>query len=58
MGARELWLNVVQPWQERRRLNDGIPNNARAMHRPVADRSPAAAPATAAQPVKRLKSQG
>jgi glycosyltransferase 2 family protein len=58
MGARELWLNVVQPWQERRRLNDGIPNNARAIHRAAADRAPAAAPATAAQPVKRLKSQG
>ena len=22
MGVRELWLNVVQPWQERRRLAD------------------------------------
>src|SRR5215468_265444 len=22
MGARELWLSVVQPWQERRRLNE------------------------------------
>ena len=22
MGTRELWLNVVQPWQERRRLNE------------------------------------
>jgi uncharacterized membrane protein YbhN (UPF0104 family) len=25
MGARELWLNVVLPWQERRRLNEGFP---------------------------------
>src|ERR1700744_869135 len=25
MGARELWLNVVQPWQERRRLNESTP---------------------------------
>jgi hypothetical protein len=24
MGARELWLNVVVPWQERRRLNSGF----------------------------------
>ncbi|WP_024517917.1 YbhN family protein [Bradyrhizobium sp. Tv2a-2] len=23
MGARELWMNVVQPWQERRKLNGG-----------------------------------
>jgi hypothetical protein len=22
MGARELWLNVVLPWQERRRMNE------------------------------------
>jgi hypothetical protein len=21
MGTRELWLNVVQPWQHRRRIN-------------------------------------
>src|SRR6201992_841012 len=25
MGARELWLNVVQPWQQRRRLNESLP---------------------------------
>lgn len=24
MGTRELWLNVVAPWQERRRLNEGF----------------------------------
>ena len=24
MGTRELWLNVVQPWQERRRLKRGL----------------------------------
>ena len=24
MGTRELWLNVVQPWQERRRLERGL----------------------------------
>jgi hypothetical protein len=22
MGTRELWLNVVRPWQERRKLNE------------------------------------
>src|SRR6202012_5023575 len=25
MGTRELWLNVVQPWQQRRRLNENLP---------------------------------
>jgi uncharacterized membrane protein YbhN (UPF0104 family) len=24
MGLREFWLNVIQPWRERRRLNDGF----------------------------------
>ena len=24
MGTRELWLNVVRPWQERRKLNDSF----------------------------------
>jgi len=27
MGTRELWLNVVRPWQERRRLNDACANS-------------------------------
>src|SRR5665213_1498459 len=27
MGTRELWLNVVRPWQERRRLNDSFKPN-------------------------------
>jgi hypothetical protein len=26
MGTRELWLNVVQPWQERRRMDDKYSN--------------------------------
>src|SRR5580700_6919440 len=50
MGTRELWLNVVVPWQERRKLNGNC------------EASPSAtAPATAALPprVRRLKkSQG
>jgi hypothetical protein len=25
MGTRELWLNVVLPWQERRRLSEAPP---------------------------------
>ena len=41
MGARELWLSVVQPWQERRRLSEACPASA----------------TTPRQPVKRLKSQ-
>jgi hypothetical protein len=27
MGTRELWLNVVRPWQERRRLNEACANS-------------------------------
>ena len=42
MGAREFWLNIILPWQERRRLNEAA----------------CATPAAMAQPVKRLKSRG
>src|SRR6202051_3877332 len=34
MGTRELWLNVVVPWQERRRLNEACPASA-AVPQPV-----------------------
>jgi len=34
MGARELWLNVVLPWQQRRKLNEAAPPPA-AMPQPV-----------------------
>jgi uncharacterized membrane protein YbhN (UPF0104 family) len=37
MGTRELWLNVVMPWQERRRLNEGFPTPA-AVSQPVKSR--------------------
>ena len=57
MGTRELWLNVVQPWQERRRLNDAcstsgaVPLKGRQSLQPVKSRpSP--------PPVKRSQSQG
>ena len=57
MGTRELWLNVVQPWQERRRLNDAcstsgaVPLKGRQSLQPVKSRpSP--------RPVKRSQSQG
>jgi uncharacterized membrane protein YbhN (UPF0104 family) len=33
MGTRELWLSVVVPWQERRRLHDACP--AAAVPQPV-----------------------
>jgi uncharacterized membrane protein YbhN (UPF0104 family) len=47
LGTRELWLNVVMPWQQRRRLNEGFPASA-AVPRPV----------ERLEPVKRLKSRG
>src|SRR5580658_4482642 len=34
MGTRELWLNVVLPWQQRRRLNEACPPAA-AVPQPV-----------------------
>src|SRR6202012_6034653 len=52
MGTRELWLNVVSPWQRRRGMNGNGNDNCA----PVG--TPRAAQATAVpQPVKRLKSQ-
>ena len=35
MGTRELWLSVVQPWQERRRLGEAC--TAKAAARQPAD---------------------
>jgi glycosyltransferase 2 family protein len=44
MGTRELWLNVVQPWQKRRRPNENhLATTATVMPLP--------------QPVKRFKKQ-
>ena len=63
MGTRELWLNVVVPWQSRRKTNgDGNGNcvpmiaaqpSAKQMGTPAA----VPAPAKVTQPVKRMKSQ-
>jgi uncharacterized membrane protein YbhN (UPF0104 family) len=39
MGTRELWLNVVVPWQERRRLSEACPASA-AVPQPVKSRQP------------------
>jgi glycosyltransferase 2 family protein len=52
MGTRELWLNVVVPWQQRRRPNGNYPPSTSAA-------TPAPAPATLPSRVRRLKkSQG
>src|SRR6476659_3065383 len=40
LGARELWLNVVLPWQERRRLNEGWPTPAAVPHPHPVTRQP------------------
>jgi len=58
MGTRELWLNVVVPWQERRKAN-GNGNRSGNCVPMTAAQSPAkpAPVAAVAQPVKRLKSQ-
>lgn len=41
MGMRELWLSVVQPWQERRRLNEACAAavSAAAVRQPVQGRN-------------------
>jgi glycosyltransferase 2 family protein len=49
MGMRELWLNVILPWQERRRLNEACP---------VAAAVPQAVEGRQAQQVKRRRSRG
>ncbi len=51
MGARELWLNVVVPWQKRRRLSDlNETFAASAVPQPLEGRQ--------VQPMKRRQSQG
>jgi len=54
MGTRELWLNVVAPWQKRRGINGN--GNCLPVETPPRA-SPQPAPAAVPQPVKRLKSQ-
>jgi hypothetical protein len=50
MGTRELWLNVVMPWQKRRRLNEGFQTSAAAVPHSLESRR--------AQPMKRRQSRG
>lgn len=68
MGTRELWLNVVLPWKQRRRLNGNgncgpsssaktIPSKSVSSPAPQATNTPV--PATAmVKPFKRYQSQG
>jgi hypothetical protein len=54
MGMRELWLNVVVPWQRRRKLNEGLQTPAAVPHpvrHPVKRRQ-------LPQPVKKRQSRG
>jgi hypothetical protein len=60
MGTRELWLNVVVPWQKRRRLNGNgnghcAPSVAAPAPTSAPKHAPQPAPAPVAQPVKRRK---
>src|SRR5215469_5274610 len=52
MGARELWMNVVVPWQQRRRLNGNFAPEASA-----STPAPTSRPAPVPQRVKRLESR-
>jgi len=47
MGTRELWLNVVRPWQERRRLSEACAAEARTAEACTAE--------TSVRPLKRAK---
>src|SRR5246500_77873 len=50
MGTRELWLNVVVPWQERRKLNGNCASSSTATA-PPANATPATAPAVVPQQI-------
>jgi hypothetical protein len=59
MGARELWLNVVLPWRERRRQN-GAASPPASAPQPVASAamSQSLASKVVQMPAKSMKSQG
>jgi glycosyltransferase 2 family protein len=50
MGTRELWLNVVVPWRERRRLSETSTAEVEILPQPVTGQQ--------AQPAKRRQAQG
>jgi uncharacterized membrane protein YbhN (UPF0104 family) len=55
MGTRELWLNVVLPWQKRRRLNDAYSSSVAV---PLKSRQPShQANRQSPQPIKSRQSQ-
>jgi uncharacterized membrane protein YbhN (UPF0104 family) len=56
MGARELWLNVVAPWQQRRKPN-GACAPSKTASAPSSSGTPATAAALVPQPMNRRKSQ-
>src|SRR5229473_2907699 len=59
LGTRELWLNVVVPWQKRRRLNEGLSAPGVVPQKLKGRQSPQALKGRqSAQPVKTRKSQG
>src|SRR5437868_8580515 len=49
LASRALWFNVIQPWRNRRRLNEGFPAASSATVPRAVERL---------EPVKRLKSRG
>jgi glycosyltransferase 2 family protein len=56
MGTRELWMNVVVPWQQRRRLNGNCaPPTSATASAPASTPAPTSTPAAMPQRVKRLK---
>ncbi len=59
LGTRELWLNVVVPWQKRRRLNEGLSAPGVVPQKVKGRQSPQPLKTRqSAQPVKTRKSQG
>jgi len=59
LGTRELWLNVVVPWQKRRRLNETFPAPAAVPQKVKSRQSPQSSKSRqSGQPVKTRKSQG
>ncbi len=58
MGARELWLSVVRPWQQRRRLNETVSNSGAVPLKSRPSLQPEPVKSRPAPPVKSRQSQG